>query len=108
MKYNATHVDTPLAVGNHGPISRLTLSRSRALLAVYWIALAVGSHWPRLVLFAQEEGEAVFQVDKSLHVLAFAGLTWLMIRAKFAGRRATPAWSTAVAGGGSPCLRRCR
>ncbi len=78
---------------------RLTITRARALLAGYWVLLAIGSHWPRLSLFPQAEKEAVFQVDKSLHVLAFAGLAWLMIRAKIAGRRATPAWTATAVGG---------
>lgn len=72
--------------------------RARRLLAVYWVALAVGSHWPRLSLFPPPEHEWVFQPDKGLHFIAFAGLTWLMVRARIAGLSATPAWTAAVTG----------
>ena len=73
-------------------------ARCRTQLAIYWVLLAVGSHWPRLELFPPAEHERVFQPDKGLHFLAFAGLAWLMIRAKIAGWRASDAWTAAAVG----------
>lgn len=55
---------------------------------MYWLALAVGSHWPKLRLFPPPESEPIFQFDKGLHFIAYAGLAWLMFRAKMAGRDA--------------------
>lgn len=75
-----------------------TLRLYRLILALYWISLAVGSHWPRLSLFPPPESEPAFQADKVLHVLAYAGLTWLMIRARIAGRASRPV-TTALAVG---------
>ncbi len=70
----------------------------RVLLALYWIALAIGSHWPRLQLFPPPDHEPIFQPDKGLHFVAFAGLAWLMIRAKVAGRSAGELRTAACAG----------
>lgn len=78
---------------------QITLHRYRIVLALYWVALAAGSHWPRLALFPPAEQERLFQPDKGLHFLAFAGLTWLMIRARVAGRQASGASTVAAAGG---------
>ncbi len=80
----------------HHPPS--TYLRRRIVLAVYWLALAAGSHWPKLELFPPPEHEPIFQLDKGMHVLAFAGLVWLLIRARIAGPGATRAWTVAVAG----------
>ncbi len=58
----------------------------------------VGSHWPRLKLFRQPEDEPLLQADKGIHFVAFAGLTWLLIRARFAGRGTGSARAVVVAG----------
>ncbi len=57
----------------------------RWLLGVYWLTLAVGTHWPRL-----EIGSPIFglPVDKLLHASAFGLLAALMILAL--GRRLYP------------------
>jgi len=81
-----------------GPGFSRSISRSGVWLAVYWLALAVGSHWPKLAFFPPPQSEPLFQPDKGLHFVAFAGLTWLMIRAKLAGRLAGPAKTALVVG----------
>ncbi len=68
------------------------------MLGVYWFALAVGSHWPKLSLFPPPKTEPIFQPDKGMHFVAFAGLTWLMIRAKVAGRGVGEPWAVVCAG----------
>jgi putative peptidoglycan lipid II flippase len=63
----------------------------RLILAGYWIALAVATHWPRLDVSGGHNDLAggVVQVDKLLHVSAFGLLAWLLIRARPAGRGAS-------------------
>jgi hypothetical protein len=53
-----------------------SIFRSLALLAaiVYWVALAVGTHWPRITLPFDGAGG----IDKVLHFSAFAGLAFLL------------------------------
>ena len=63
--------------------------RARRVLLVYWLAMAIGTHWPRLDLFHQEPGITLFQGDKLLHVLGFGGLMGLLFFARLAGRRAS-------------------
>ena len=50
---------------------------ARWVLPVYWIALALGTHWPRLPL-GQSVGDGLVELDKALHVAAFFGLTALL------------------------------
>jgi VanZ family protein len=64
-------------------------ARARRVLAVYWVLLAIGSHLPNLGLGKDSNQFGVFQVDKTLHVLAFSGLTWLLFRARVAGSRSS-------------------
>ncbi len=54
------------------------------MLALYWIALAVGTHWPRLSL--GDNNVVVLGLDKWLHVIAFTGLV-MLASAAFARRR---------------------
>lgn len=61
---------------------------ARLTLAIYWLALAVVSHWPRLDLPAQEV--VPFGLDKWLHVGAFFGLFWLVMAARFASSHRWP------------------
>lgn len=50
---------------------------ARWALCVYWVALALGTHWPRLAL-GQGGGDGLIEMDKALHVAAFFGLTALL------------------------------
>jgi putative peptidoglycan lipid II flippase len=58
------------------------------VLSVYWLALAVGSHWPRLD-FSRMTGighDALpLGLDKWLHVLGYAGLAFLATLANLGG-----------------------
>lgn len=56
------------------------------MLVVYWLALAAGTHWPRLVVPAPP-GVSFF--DKIIHITAWAGLT-LLISHALAGRTRRP------------------
>ena len=64
-------------------------NRARRVLWVYWALLAVGSHLPGLGVGKDANQFGVFQVDKALHVTAFAGLTFLLYQAKLCGGRAS-------------------
>ena len=61
--------------------SRLRLIR--VLLLFYWLALAIGSHWPRLDL--GDNTALPFGVDKWLHVAGYAGLIVLFLSARLGG-----------------------
>jgi VanZ family protein len=75
--------------GSMHPNDGSVLRTRRVQLAVYWLMLAVGSHMPQLT-FGEDTNEiSVFQIDKTLHVLAFAGLVFLLFRACLAGRCAS-------------------
>ena len=50
---------------------------SRWVLPVYWISLALGTHWPRLPIGSAGDIE-LLELDKALHVVAFFGLTALL------------------------------
>ncbi len=60
------------------------LQHPRPILALYWSAMAVGSHWPRLDLVDSHETDLVFSMDldKLLHIGAYAGLTLLLVLAQ--------------------------
>jgi putative peptidoglycan lipid II flippase len=62
----------------------MTIRQTRIVLIVYWLALAAGTHWPRLALPGQDA--VVFGLDKWLHALAYAGLVLLLL-ASGPGRR---------------------
>lgn len=53
------------------------------LLAAYWLAIAVVTHWPKLDVTGghNEVGTPVIQFDKTMHVIAFGILQWLLLRA---------------------------
>lgn len=53
---------------------------ARTLLPIYWLALAVGTHWPRLELPGQNA--VIYGLDKWLHLLAYAGLVGLALAAR--------------------------
>jgi putative peptidoglycan lipid II flippase len=59
---------------------------TRIALLIYWLALATGTHWPRLALPGQES--VPLGLDKWLHFGAFAMLFWLVMGANlFAGMK---------------------
>ncbi len=64
-----------------------SLRSCRIQLAVYWILLAIGSHLPQLIIGEHTNQVGVFQIDKTLHVIAFALLTWLLYRARLFGSK---------------------
>ncbi len=66
---------------------------ARGLLAVYWPALAVATHWPRLDITGGRNQllHGAVQVDKICHALGFALLAWLLLAARPAGRGASRA-----------------
>lgn len=72
-------------------------ARARGVLGVYWVLLAIGTHVPDLGVGEDANQWGVFQVDKTLHVLAFAGLCWLLFRARVVGVRASVFLSVLVA-----------
>ncbi len=53
----------------------------RAAFIVYAIAMTIGSHWPALDL-----GETVRASDKTIHILAFAGLTILFWQTRWVSK----------------------
>ncbi|MFN3167580.1 MAG: VanZ family protein [Phycisphaeraceae bacterium] len=87
-----------------GPSPRLASARrwlerhGRWLLAGYWLALAVGTHWPNLSLMPEQDEPWVFEdvlkTDKLFHAMGFGGLMALLILAEVGGR-------------GRPWARRC-
>ncbi len=64
-----------------------TTRSARRMLAIYWVLLAIGSHLPALSFGENSNQVGMFQVDKTLHVIGFAGLAWLLFRSKLFGRR---------------------
>src|SRR5262245_26025565 len=54
-----------------------------AILIVYWVALVLGTHWPRL----PEVGPGIS--DKFLHVIAYTGLSLLLALCATWGRPAS-------------------
>ena len=58
----------------------------RIQLAVYWTLLAIGSHLPQLLIGEKTNQIGVFQIDKTLHVIGFAGLAYLLYRAHLISR----------------------
>lgn len=83
--------DAPTAASATPMLVRL----ARPALALYWIALAVATHWPRLEL-GLAEPYALIQYDKIAHGLLFAGLTLLLMMARLAGARRSFLLSAAV------------
>jgi VanZ family protein len=71
--------------------------RARGVLAVYWLLLLVSTHTPELGVGEDANQFGMFQVDKTLHVIAFAGLMFLLWRARLAGARASIFFSAVVA-----------
>ncbi|MEX0775780.1 MAG: murein biosynthesis integral membrane protein MurJ [Phycisphaeraceae bacterium] len=60
----------------------------RPTLVVYWLALVVATHWPRLDLGLP--GTVEIRPDKVLHFASFVLLTLLLVHARLAGRHARP------------------
>ncbi len=54
------------------------------VLAVYWVLLLISTHLPSIDLGEENNPFGMFQVDKTLHVIAFAGLMFLLWRARLA------------------------
>lgn len=73
------------------------ITHARRVLLVYWILLAIGTHVPHLGVGEDANQIGFFQVDKTLHVIAFAGLAWLLYRARIAGRSASDVTTALVA-----------
>jgi len=64
----------------------------RAVLAVWWVGMTIGSHWPRLDMAGMiglTNDSFVFGVDKWVHVLAYLGLSYLALAANPLGDRFT-------------------
>lgn len=57
---------------------------------IYWVALAVATHWPRMVIHVAGQDVGSFHGDKAIHVAAFAVLTVLLYLARPLGRGASP------------------
>ncbi len=55
---------------------------------MYWVVLSVSTHLPSLDLGEDNNQFGMFQVDKTLHVLLFGGLMFLLWRARLAGTKA--------------------
>ncbi|QDU34986.1 Lipid II flippase MurJ [Poriferisphaera corsica] len=62
----------------------LITRHARLLLPIYWLLLAISTHIPKLHLIKPDPyaPPSIFQLDKFLHVFAFAILTYLIIRAR--------------------------
>ena len=56
---------------------------ARVVLAVYWPALAIVTHWPRLVVEIESFPPGV--IDKLIHFGMYGGLVWLLIHAVLFG-----------------------
>jgi putative peptidoglycan lipid II flippase len=57
----------------------------RRILPCWWLALAIGSHWPKLDLsgmVGMQNDSLAFGVDKWVHVAAYLGLAWLALSAR--------------------------
>jgi len=68
-------------------VSRIAWSRNRLSLVIYWATLVIATHWPRLQIFSQgSEGLDGLALDKPIHFVAYAVLTFLIFRASPAGR----------------------
>lgn len=64
-------------------------ARARRVLWVYWALLTISTHMPDPGLGGDSNPFGVFQIDKALHVVAFAGLAYLLFRARVAGIRSS-------------------
>ncbi len=60
-------------------------SHARGVLAVYWVLLLIGTHTPKLGVGEDANQFGMFQIDKTLHVVAFGGLMFLLFRARLMG-----------------------
>ncbi|MEX0885633.1 MAG: VanZ family protein [Phycisphaeraceae bacterium] len=67
------------------PLLTAAVLPARVLLVVYWLALALATHWPRLELPVRDPN-SVWQIDKLVHAVSFAGLCALLIAARPLGR----------------------
>lgn len=63
---------------------------ARWVLAVYWLCLAIGTHWPNLLLLPPNGKptplQLILSIDKPLHAIGFSGLMVLLILAGIGGR----------------------
>jgi VanZ family protein len=76
------------------PLDRRIRHRGSAILvAVYWVALLAGTHWPRQLLPREK---LLFSRDKLLHFSAYAGLTFLLLNAVRLRRLWPPAGAQAA------------
>ena len=64
----------------------MSVSRVRCALAVYWLTLALATHWPRLDFPNPPMGW--MNADKLVHAAVFALLSWLLVYGRLAGRSA--------------------
>lgn len=78
---------TDSSPGPTHPNARAMRAR-RIQLAVYWSLLAIGSHLPQFLIGENTNQVGDFQIDKTLHVIGFSGLCWLLDRARLAGQNA--------------------
>lgn len=64
---------------------KLSVAWWRRILPCWWLAMAIGSHWPRLDLsgmVGMQNDSITFGVDKWFHVLAYLGLAWVALSAR--------------------------
>jgi len=59
-------------------------SHARRVLAVYWVLLFISTHMPSIDMGEDSNQFGMFQLDKTIHVIAFAGLMFLLWRARLA------------------------
>lgn len=64
-------------------------NRSRRVLTVYWVLLALSTHTPDPGLGNEFDPLGMFQLDKAIHVLAFGGLALLLFCSRILGERAS-------------------
>lgn len=87
MPANPSLTDPP-AADRPDPVIGLT-RWARPLLLIYWPALLLGTHWPRLAV--PDVGPDELRLDVVIHLGAFGLLAWLLYQAAPMGRRLGPA-----------------
>jgi VanZ family protein len=77
--------DTPIS---HSPpcepTSRFQARAVRCLLAAYWLAMLVGTHWPKPHL---PDFDSPLKIDKVLHFSGYFGLSILLFTSVYLSRR---------------------
>ena len=63
-------------------MARRLVGRARIFLAIYWLTLAVCTHWPRLEVLEDQTVAPGIAADKLVHCGAFVILTLLLVAAR--------------------------